>query len=137
MLDMRFAILGMLHGVRTLRLDDLVLEAGAENIRSVLASMAERPRTARLLHLALHDLKLAPDDPQLVAAIQLQSELLVLFLSGHLGCKQCVKLNGAISQYPHAGCSCDARLIMLFLYRNWCSASSTMLRTALQARPRF
>jgi hypothetical protein len=88
MLDMRFAVLGMFHGVRTLRLDDLVLEAGAENIRSVLASMAERPRTARLLHLALHDLKLAPDDPQLVAAIQLQSELLVIFLSGHLGCKR-------------------------------------------------
>jgi hypothetical protein len=131
---MRFAVLGMLHGVRTLRLDDLVLEAGAENIRSVLASMAERPRTARLLHLALHDLKLAPDDPQLVAAIQLQSELLVISLGPPWLQAVC---ETEWCNFTVSTCWLFLRCtIMLLLYRNWCSASSTMSRTALQGRQR-
>ena len=74
------ALLCLLHAVRTLRIDCFFGAMGPVVCTTVLNSMARRSTTARLLHMALHRLPLRPDDPQLVAAVQAQSQLVVRLL---------------------------------------------------------
>jgi hypothetical protein len=72
---MTHTLLCLLHALRTLRIDCFYGAMGPVVCTTVLNSMARRSNTARLLHLALHDLYLLPGDPQLVAAVQGQREL--------------------------------------------------------------
>ena len=74
---MTFAIVGPLHAVHTLRIDGFQNQSAAGMCATVLLSMAHRPMTARIQHLALHGLTIPPDHPQLVAAVQAQAHLLV------------------------------------------------------------
>lgn len=69
-------VLVLLRAIHTLRVDFFFGISGAAMCANLLVSMAQRRSTARLTHLALHNLTLCPDDPQ-VAAIQAQSNLLV------------------------------------------------------------
>lgn len=73
-MDLTYAILEPLHAVHTLRIDAFHDVSGADMCATVLL---HRPRPSQLRHLALHDLTLRPDDPQLVEAVQAQSQLVV------------------------------------------------------------
>ncbi len=75
--DVTFAVVSPLHAVHTLRIDSFRGDRAGGMCANVLLSMAHRPMTTRIQHLALHDLTLPPDDPQLVAAVQAQSQLVV------------------------------------------------------------
>lgn len=75
--DVTHAILGPLHAVHTLRIDSFQDYSAAAMCATVLISMAHRPMTTRILHLALHGLTLPPTNPELVTAIQEQSHLVV------------------------------------------------------------
>jgi hypothetical protein len=76
-MDMTHIVVGLLRAVHTLRIDSFCNAAGAAMCTTVLASKAIRPRATTLMHLALYNLRLTPDDPQLVGAIQGQNKLVV------------------------------------------------------------
>jgi hypothetical protein len=72
--DLTYAVLEPLHAVHTLRIDAFHNVSGADMCATMLL---HRPWPSQLRHLALHDLPLRPDDPQLMAAVQSQSQLVV------------------------------------------------------------
>ena len=74
---MTHVILGLLRAVHTLRIEGFHYITGAPVCAAALASKTVRPSTTTLMHLALYNLELAPDDPQLVGAIQGQHKLVV------------------------------------------------------------
>lgn len=74
---MTHIVVGLLRAVHTLRIDSFCNAMGAAMCATVLASKAIRPSSTGLLHLALFNLRLTPDDPQLVGAIQGQNKLVV------------------------------------------------------------
>lgn len=76
-MDMTHIVVGLLHIVRTLRIDSFCDDTGAAMCATVLASKAIPVATSCLYHLALDKLMLPPDDPQLVGAIQGQKKLVV------------------------------------------------------------
>lgn len=73
-MDLTYALLEPLHAVHTLRIDRFQDACGADMCATMLL---HRPQPNQLRHLALHGLPLRPDDPQLVAAVQAQSQLVV------------------------------------------------------------
>jgi hypothetical protein len=75
--DVTDRVLDKLRALVTLRIDKFCGYVGAAMCVTVLASMAHRPGTAQLLHLSLYQLPLPPDNPQLVAAIQAHTGLVV------------------------------------------------------------
>ena len=76
-MDRTYAILISLHAVHTLRIDRFHDASAARMCASMVLSMAHRPMSNQMRHLALHGLPLDPDHPQLVAAVQAQSQLVV------------------------------------------------------------
>lgn len=74
---MNHIVVGLLRAVHTLRIDSFCNAAGAAMCATVLASKTIRPSSTVLMHLALYNLRLTPDDRQLVGAIQGQNKLVV------------------------------------------------------------
>jgi hypothetical protein len=77
-----YAVLKQLHAVQTLRIDTYQHSCVAD-MCATLINMANRPRPTQMKHLALRGLTLPPDSPQLVAAVQAHTQLVVRRLQRH------------------------------------------------------
>jgi hypothetical protein len=88
-MDMTHIVMCLLRAVHTLRIDSFCNATGAAMCATVLASKAIRPSATALMHLALYNLRLTPDDPQLVGALQGQNKLVVRCLQLQTPCVCC------------------------------------------------
>ena len=90
-------VLGYFTALQTLRIDEFNGFSGAGITLDLLASIGQRPGTAQLQHLALHQLTVPPYSQQLGDAITQQCDL------------QVRRLPTLLVQMRHAG------------YEDWCN----------------